>query len=265
MDVRLKQPGSFSRTLAVRVRDVLRSIGVSHDGIGKRLLAGVLLFSGSVTLVLTAIQLYLDYRRDVSEVERRLAQISSSYRDSLAESLWAIDEKQLREANIRLARPEADGEALKRAIAQAALADFVAGLPEGLATRVGERGVQLSGGQRQRIAIARAFLKDAPILILDEPTSSIDSKTEAVILDALDRLMLGRTTFMIAHRLSTVRRADIILVIDKGKLVEQGSHESLLALGGLYYQLHTMQTQQMDEEGAQDSIELQDGVLEGQA
>ena len=119
--------------------------------------------------------------------------------------------------------------------------DFIMRLPKQYQTEIGERGAQLSGGERQRICVARAFLKDAPILILDEPTSSIDSKTEAVILDALDLLMQGRTTFMIAHRLSTVRRADKILVLEHGKLIEQGKHEELLELGGLYKQLHDVQ------------------------
>ena len=113
---------------------------------------------------------------------------------------------------------------------------------DGYETELGERGAQLSGGERQRICVARAFLKDAPILILDEPTSSIDSKTEAVILDALDELMAGRTTFMIAHRLSTVRHADQILVLDHGRIVERGTHDELLAHGGLYHQLHEAQT-----------------------
>ena len=108
-------------------------------------------------------------------------------------------------------------------------------------TKLGERGIKLSGGERQRISIARAFLKDAPILILDEPTSAIDSRTEAVILKALDRLMRGRTTFMIAHRLSTLRTADRILVMDEGRIVEQGSHGDLLARDGLYRQLWEMQ------------------------
>src|SRR6185295_8795691 len=101
--------------------------------------------------------------------------------------------------------------------------DFIMRLPQQYATELGERGARLSGGERQRLCVARAFLKDAPILILDEPTSSIDSKTETVILDALDRLMVGRTTLMIAHRLSTVRKADLILVVDRGRVVETGT------------------------------------------
>jgi ABC-type multidrug transport system fused ATPase/permease subunit len=114
-------------------------------------------------------------------------------------------------------------------------------LPQQYATQVGERGVQLSGGERQRICIARAFLKDAPVLILDEPTSSIDSKTEAGILQALERLMIGRTTLLVAHRLSTIRHADQIVVLDRGQLVEQGSHEALLRRQGLYWQLYELQ------------------------
>src|SRR5207248_5531119 len=111
-------------------------------------------------------------------------------------------------------------------------------------TELGEGGRQLSGGERQRICVARAFIRNAPILILDEPTSSIDSKTEQVILDALDRLMVGRTSLMIAHRLSTVRKADLIVVVNDGEVVEQGAHGDLVALGGLYAQLHQAQTRQ---------------------
>ena len=109
---------------------------------------------------------------------------------------------------------------------------------------IGERGAQISGGERQRICVARAFLKDAPILILDEPTSSIDSKTERVILDALDDLMVGRTSFMIAHRLSTVRHVDQILVLDGGRIVERGTHEELVQHGGVYGQLYEAQTRE---------------------
>jgi ATP-binding cassette subfamily B protein len=120
--------------------------------------------------------------------------------------------------------------------------DFIMRLPQQYETPIGERGAQLSGGERQRISVARAFLKDAPILILDEPTSAVDSKTEAIILDALARLMIGRTTFMIAHRLSTIHHADLILVIAHGQLVEQGTHDELVRRNGLYKQLHDMQT-----------------------
>ena len=120
--------------------------------------------------------------------------------------------------------------------------DFIERLPQGYETQLGERGAQLSGGERQRICVARAFIKDAPILILDEPTSSIDSKTEAVILDSLERLMAGRTSFMIAHRLSTIRHADRIVVIDHGRIVEEGTHDELLVRDGLYRQLHDAQS-----------------------
>ena len=107
---------------------------------------------------------------------------------------------------------------------------------------LGERGAKISGGERQRIAVARAFLRDAPILILDEPTSSIDSRTESVILDALDRLMEGRTTIVIAHRLSTIRSVDEILVMDEGRLVQRGTHEELVDEPGLYRELWEAQT-----------------------
>jgi ABC-type multidrug transport system fused ATPase/permease subunit len=121
---------------------------------------------------------------------------------------------------------------------------------------VGERGVRLSGGERQRVAIARAFLKQAPVLILDEPTSSVDSRTELVIIDALDRLMEGRTTFIIAHRLSTIRRADMILVVDQGRIIERGTHTELLAQGGLYAQLHRIQNRGLRGEKEPDETEV---------
>jgi ATP-binding cassette, subfamily B, bacterial len=141
------------------------------------------------------------------------------------------------EANVRLARPGASAAEVSLALSRAALADFVAGLPDGLATRVGERGVQLSGGQRQRIAIARAFLKDAPLLILDEATSHLDTLSEQAVRAALDALMANRTTVVVAHRLSTIRAADLIVVLGAGRVVEAGSHAALLARGGVYARL----------------------------
>jgi ABC-type multidrug transport system fused ATPase/permease subunit len=144
--------------------------------------------------------------------------------------------------NIRYGRLEANEEEIIAAAQAANAHDFITKLPQGYETVLGERGTQISGGERQRIAVARAFLKDAPILVLDEPTSSIDSRTEAVILDALDRLIAGRTTFMIAHRLATIRSADLILVMHHGEIVERGTHEELIERGGLYKQLFEMQT-----------------------
>ena len=120
--------------------------------------------------------------------------------------------------------------------------EFIAALPEGYLTGVGEAGARLSGGQRQRIAIARAFLKDAPILLLDEATSALDTESEALVQAALDRLMEGRATLMIAHRLSTVRNADRIYVIEAGRVVEEGPHVVLVARGGLYSRLARQQS-----------------------
>lgn len=144
--------------------------------------------------------------------------------------------------NIRYGRLEASMDEIMQAAKDANAHDFIMRLPQQYETEIGERGSQLSGGERQRICVARAFLKDAPILILDEPTSAIDSKTESIILDALDRLMAGRTTFMVAHRLSTIRNADLILVLDHGEIVEQGTHDELLEMNGLYKHLHEVQT-----------------------
>lgn len=143
--------------------------------------------------------------------------------------------------NIRYGRLEATDDEVAAAATAANAHDFITRLPGGYQSSIGERGVRLSGGERQRLCIARAFLKNAAILILDEPTASIDSRTEAVILEALDRLMAGRTTFMIAHRLSTIHHADQILVMDRGAIVERGTHEALLRAGGVYAQLHAVQ------------------------
>jgi ATP-binding cassette subfamily B protein/subfamily B ATP-binding cassette protein MsbA len=145
------------------------------------------------------------------------------------------------EDNIRYGDLCADEERLLEASVAANAHDFIQRLPHAYGTMIGERGARLSGGERQRISVARAFLRDAPILILDEPTSSVDSRTEAGILEALERLMVGRTTFIVSHRLSTITGADLILVVDDGRVVEQGNHEDLLVLDGLYAQLHAAQ------------------------
>jgi len=146
--------------------------------------------------------------------------------------------------NIRYGHLEASDEEIEIAARAANCHDFISRLPDGYDTVLGERGAHISGGERQRIAVARAFLRDAPILILDEPTSSIDSKTEDVILDSLEDLMEGRTSFMIAHRLSTVRHADQILVMQDGRVVERGTHEDLVDRGGVYTGLHQAQTKE---------------------
>ncbi|KRA96788.1 multidrug ABC transporter ATP-binding protein [Devosia sp. Root685] len=144
--------------------------------------------------------------------------------------------------NIAYGRPEASRAEIVEAAKQANAYDFIMSLPKGFETMVGERGVKLSGGERQRVAIARAFLADAPVLILDEATSSLDSESEVMIQEAMERLMVGRTTLVIAHRLSTVRALDRLLVFDKGKIVEEGDHASLIRLqGGIYRRLFERQ------------------------
>jgi ATP-binding cassette subfamily B protein len=120
-------------------------------------------------------------------------------------------------------------------------------MPQQYDTMVGEKGVTLSGGQRQRIAIARAIIRNAPILILDEPTSGLDAASEELVFEALSRLMAGRTTIVIAHRLATVRRADVIFVVDDGTIVERGTHDKLLSTGGLYSHLYEIQFQRQSE------------------
>ncbi len=152
--------------------------------------------------------------------------------------------------NIRYGKPEATLEEVVEAAKAAFAHDFILQLPEGYDTNIGDRGVRLSGGQRQRICIARALLKNAPILILDEATSALDTESEKMVQKALDNLMVNRTTFVIAHRLSTVLHADRIIVLEGGRIVESGTHDDLLENSGLYSRLHSLQFSDRDASGS---------------
>ena len=166
--------------------------------------------------------------------------------------------------NIRYGKLDATMDDIVRAALAAGAHDFVESLPHGYDTELGERGAQLSGGERQRLSIARAFVKNAPILILDEPTSSIDSRTEGVILDALEELMEGRTSFMVSHRLSAVRDADLILVVHDGRIAESGTHDQLLEQDGLFRQLHEAQTRERHRaRPTVDAIERENALAAG--
>jgi ATP-binding cassette subfamily B protein/subfamily B ATP-binding cassette protein MsbA len=144
--------------------------------------------------------------------------------------------------NISYGRPDATREEIVAAAHDANAHTFIERLPDGYDSVVGERGATLSGGEKQRLSIARAFLKDSPVLILDEPTSALDARTEALLLEALERLMVGRITFVNAHRLSTIRQANCILVLEDGRIVERGTHTELVERGGLYATLHAHQS-----------------------
>jgi ATP-binding cassette subfamily B protein len=152
--------------------------------------------------------------------------------------------------NLSYARPDASEQEIMAAARRAQLGDFIAGLPMGLETKVGERGLKLSGGEKQRVGVARAILLNPAILVLDEATSSLDSETEKEVQAALSEAARGRTTIAVAHRLSTIARANIILVLSEGRIVEEGRHESLLALDGLYAALWRRQTESGEEIGA---------------
>jgi ATP-binding cassette, subfamily B, bacterial len=166
--------------------------------------------------------------------------------------------------NIRYGKLDATMDEVVAAARAAGAHEFIERLPQGYETELGERGAQLSGGERQRVSIARAFVKDAPLLILDEPTSSIDSRTEGVILDALEELMDGRTSFMVSHRLSTVRDADLILVLQDGHIAEQGTHQTLLERNGVYRQLHDAQTRERRRRRPTvDAIEREEALAAG--
>jgi len=152
--------------------------------------------------------------------------------------------------NIAYGKPQASRAEIIKAAEIANAAEFIDKLPNGYDTLLGERGVTLSGGQRQRIAIARAVLRDAPILILDEPTSSLDASAETLVVEALDRLMKGKTCIVIAHHLSTIRNADVIFVVKDGAIAEYGTHSELLEAGGIYTELFNAQSQPLNGEGA---------------
>ena len=148
--------------------------------------------------------------------------------------------------NIMYGRPDATREEMELAAKRANIDEFVATLPDGYDTRIGERGVKLSGGQKQRLSIARVFLKDPAILILDEATSALDNTTEILIQTALDELCKGRTPLVVAHRLSTVKNADRIVVVSEGRITEEGTHEELMSLGGTYASLYNLQFRESD-------------------
>ena len=205
---------------------------VGQSGSGKSTLVGLLprfyeLHEGSILLDGRDVRNYRlrDLRRQLSLVSQDVVLFDDTLANNIAYGALARSSRA----------------AIESAADAAYVSEFAANLPQGLDTPIGERGLLLSGGQRQRIAIARALLKDAPVLILDEATSSLDSESEHRIQEALRRLMQGRTTLVIAHRLSTIENADRIVVLREGTVVETGTHEELLARGGYYSTLHRMQ------------------------
>jgi ATP-binding cassette subfamily B protein len=175
---------------------------------------------------------------DIDVSEMRLASLRRNVSMVLQDTfLFAGTVKE----NLRFGNEGASNEEIVAAATAANAHDFIEALPRGYDTRVGERGIKFSGGQKQRLSIARAILKDAPILILDEATSSVDADTEAEIQEALQKLIRGRTAIVIAHRLSTVRHADVIAVLEGGSIVELGNHDELMGRKGLYRKLHDRQ------------------------
>jgi subfamily B ATP-binding cassette protein MsbA len=211
---------------------------VGRSGAGKTTIASLLprfwdVTGGRVTLDGHDVRdlAFADLRGAIGIVPQEPALFSGSVRD-----------------NIAYARPEATDAEVEAAARAAHAHEFIARLPQGYATPVGERGVKLSGGQRQRVAIARVFLKNPAVVVLDEATSSLDTESERLVEAALEELLEGRTTLIIAHRLSTVRRADRVVVLDHGRVVEEGTHAALLARGGVYATLYQGQFREDDAE-----------------
>jgi subfamily B ATP-binding cassette protein MsbA len=163
--------------------------------------------------------------------------------------------------NIAYGKPEATRDEIVRAAELANADEFIRRLPAGYDTMVGERGVTLSGGQRQRIAIARAIIRNSPILILDEPSTGLDAASEKLVMEGLERLMKGKTTIMVAHRLATVQKADVIFVLQDGVIREHGNHKELLAAGGLYAEFHELQSSKKEDAKQEDGNPLLGGVV----
>jgi subfamily B ATP-binding cassette protein MsbA len=198
--------------------------------------------SGKTTL---ASLLYRFYEPQSGTIKVNGKEIAEIKRDSLRENIGIVPQEPILfngtiMENIRYGRLDATDSEVRQAAQDANVEEFVSGFSSGYQTIVGERGITLSGGQRQRVAIARAVLKNPKLLILDEATSALDNRSEALVREALDRLMLNRTTLIIAHRLSTVRNADKIAVVSEGKIVESGTHTQLLEHGGKYAELYEL-------------------------
>jgi subfamily B ATP-binding cassette protein MsbA len=227
---------------------VLRDISLSIES--NRMIALVGPSGGGKSTLVSLIPRFYDVTEGAVLIDGR--DVRGIALSSLTSQIALVDQETtlFRESianNIRYGKPDATEDEVIEAARAAFAHDFIMQLPDGYSTNIGDRGVRLSGGQRQRICIARALLKNAPILILDEATSALDTESEQMVQKALDNLMINRTTFVIAHRLSTVLHADTIVVLDRGTIVETGRHEELLDRGGLYQRLYTMQFRDNDE------------------